>query len=232
MSSRSFLVAGCILATRCIPYTPPTRALPLETAAPVGDGRTGVQVEGAGFASGNSELASAALRARRGVGRDTDVSVESTVMRAGYATSDRFDTWAQRLGAKRRIACGFALEGGLGGGAFSGGGFGAPDVGAIASWGNGIFEPFAAARGSLSIPLVPRDIGVGDAARPPRVTWFGALTIGARVPIGPRARRCAARAGDDVRGALLFGGGWTWFGDFFGNSGRIDALAAAGEITF
>src|SRR5258708_34235711 len=105
MSSRSFIVAGCFLATHgCIPYTPPTRALPLETAAPVGNGRTGVQVEGAGFASGNFELASAALRARRGVGRDTDASIASTVMRAGHATSDRFDTCAAHLGARRRTA--------------------------------------------------------------------------------------------------------------------------------
>jgi hypothetical protein len=212
MDARSAEIAALVLLLNgCIVHTPPARGVPLETAAPVGDGRTGMQLEGARQAGGWGAT-SGALRLRHGIGEDTDISVEATAIRIPpYTTSpppdDRLDTWAFRAGAKHRLSRALAVVGGAGAGIFPGGPFVAPDGGLVTSWNNGIVEPFASLRLSVSLPLESKQV-VED------IGWT------------------APRVGD-LRGAVLVGATYTWMTeDLFARPIAFVAYAIGGEISF
>jgi hypothetical protein len=211
----------------CVVFTPPARGLALETSQPVGMGRTGEQVE----VTRVRDLATAGdLRLRRGIGPDTDASAEVTAIAIPGSGDrhDRLDAWALRGGIKHRLAPGFALAGGGGAGIFSGGPFVAPDIGAIASWDNGIVEPFVSLRGSVSVILAPRDVMEEGSPRRPRTTWYVPLTGGVRVPIGPRTPRAG-----EMAGAVLAGVAWTWrTDDVLGDWSSMLPFGGAAEITF
>ncbi|MGO9834099.1 MAG: hypothetical protein ACLP1X_07790 [Polyangiaceae bacterium] len=220
------LAVGSLMASACSIFTPPTRPFPLETVATAGNGRTGEQVEIA--RSSGLDADSATMRVRRGIGSDTDVSVEGTAIHVASGNSDPdLRIWSGRAGVKRRVNEWLAFTGGLGAGAFGGDPFAGPDVGGIAAYENPYVVPFAALRGSVSIPLASRPVDFADQGTP-RTDWFGQLAVGARFPLG-----CACqepRAGE-LRGSILLGYSRTWYADTK-NNGAFDAFAGGGEITF
>lgn len=223
---------GAVMSNGCIVHTPPARGVPLETAAPVGDARSGLQLEGAKQAGGASAT-SGALRLRHGIDDDTDVSVEATAIRIPpYTTSpppdDRLDTWALRAGAKHRLSRSLALIGGAGAGLFPGGPFVAPDGGLVTSWNNGYVEPFASLRISVSLPLESKKVVEDGRQQVPRRAWYYGPTAGLRVPIGWTGPRRG-----ELRGALLAGATYTWMSeDLLAAPAAFIAYALGGEMTF
>jgi hypothetical protein len=222
------LCALLVLADGCVALTPSTRSLPLETVEPVGGGRTGEQITFARDTNGPPEIDSGALRVRRGLGADTDVSVEAT---GWWLPSYRQDSggqhvWTGRAGVKRRLRQWLAVEGGAGGGIIVGTPFLGPDVGAIAAWENGVLVPFLGLRGAVSIPLAATPVIPGGYASTLQPTAYGQISLGARLPIGG-----TAPSHGELRGSLLGGFGWTGFA-VGGNSGHIDGFALGGEVTF
>jgi hypothetical protein len=195
-----------VAVTACFVPTPPMRGFPLETAAPVGDRRTGEQLEvtAARGSDIRTQVIAATLRVRRGFGRDTDVAVEATAMHVPPATSgdESLHTRALRAGVKHRLAEWLAVVGGGGAGLFRGGPIVAPDAGLIASWNNGFLEPFVTVRGSLSVPLAPRAVLENGGFRRPQTAWYAPTGLGLRVPV-----ECVAARPGDLCGAVLFGGG-------------------------
>ncbi len=220
-------LAGVGLAG-CVVHTPPARGLPLETSEPVGAGRTAAQVEATralGLAS------SGALRMRHGVGRDTDVSLETTVIHippywatsdAGSPRDEKLDTWGLRAGVKERLSRVFAVSAGVGAGLFAGGPFVAPDVALIASWNNGVVEPFVAVRISVSVPFASRKVIEDGRALDPQRAWYIGPSAGVRIPFG--------------RVAVLGGATWTWYGprDLAPDDTWLSylALGVGAELTF
>lgn len=233
MGPQSAYMAGAgiaVLVTGCMVHTPPARGVPLETVAPVGEGRTGLQLEGA---TSPGLATSGALRVRHGVGEDTDLSVEGTAIRIPPYTSspppdDRLDTWALRAGAKHRLARALAITGGAGAGIFPGGPFVAPDGGLITSWDNGIVEPFASLRLSVSLPLASNKVVEDGRRLVPRRAWYCGPTVGVRVPLGWTPPRRG-----DLRGAVLAGATYTWRSeDLLDAPLAFIAFAIGAEITF
>jgi hypothetical protein len=177
-------LAGCTTAV----YLPPARLFPIESAATLPRGDTGVQIEGGvhGAALGVS-ASSGTLRVRRGIGDEADASLEASVLHiAGGGPGDSYpNAFATRAGVKHRVTPWLSLTAGLGGGASAGGGFVSPDVGVIVAYENRYFVPFLEARGSFSQPFDSRPVVV--AAQPPVVppfTWIGGGVAGFRVPMG------------------------------------------------
>jgi hypothetical protein len=222
---------GCAAlgASACSVFTPPTRPFPLETAATVGKGHAGEQLEYAN--AWGLDANSAAMRVRYGVGEDTDVSLEGAAIVVapddGSPHAGPLRIGTGRAGVKQRLNRWLAVTGGLGGGVFGDDAFLGPDLGAIASYENRYFIPFFALRGATSVPLSTQRVEFGDKSATPRTEWYVHLAIGARIPIGEWKR--ATTSG--LRGAVLVGLSRTWFVDDQGH-GSFDAFAAGGEITF
>jgi hypothetical protein len=215
-----------LAASACSVLTPPTRPFPLETVATAGGGRTGEQLEVGRSSDLDADFG--ALRVRHGLGPDTDLSVEGSAIHVASGNADPdLRVWSGRAGVKRRLTPWLAATGGLGGGAFGDNPFGGPDLGGIVAWENRYAIPFAALRGSVSVPLAPQPVDFADHASP-RTEWFGQLGVGVRIPVGGA---CATPQPGEPRGSLLVGYSRTWYADGK-NDGAFDAYAAGGEITF
>ncbi len=214
-------------------FSPPARALPLETVAPLPYGATGIQVEGGTHQTiFGPSVDSGTARVRRGVGDDTDVSVEASVLHVtgDSAVGTKPDVLTGRIGFKHRVLPFLAFTAGVGGGDSTGGGFVSPDIGAIVAYENPYVVPFFSVRGSLSQPIGARPVnttGVTDTSsyvNTPQLTWIYGATLGLRIPLG-------WRADDRVRGSLLGGIGLTALGDRIDSYALMSASAGA-EIVF
>jgi hypothetical protein len=232
-SACALLVSGCQYDV----YSPPARALPLETAATLPRGDTGIQLEGALHANGlfGFQATSGALRVREGIGGRTDVSEEVTVIHIdGQSAADTYpNIFGVRGGLKHELVKGVALIGGAGGGASAGGGFVSPDIGAVASYENPYFVPFAEFRTTVSIPFDRRSVdtstpqdGIGKYVYLPPFTFMVGGMAGARIPLGWRV------APGRVRGSLLGGIGYTHLTYFAGNDADVISLAVGTELVF
>ncbi|HLK36189.1 MAG TPA: hypothetical protein VKU41_05510 [Polyangiaceae bacterium] len=223
------LSLGALMLSACTVLTPPPRALPLETVSPVGEGRTGEQFTFAKDTSG-VDVDTGAVSLRHGFDPDTDVNVEATGWTLPSYEKDagnsRQRVWSGHAGAKRRVARFLALEAGVGGGGIAGTPFVGPDAAVIVAWENRFVVPFLALRGVASVPVHATIVRPGDDSSKLLPELYGQLALGGRVPIGWTAPRPG-----QLRGSLLGGAGWTWYGDVR-NSGRIDGFAFGAEITF
>jgi hypothetical protein len=209
--------------------------LPLESAATLSPGETGMQLEGGahGAVFGVSAK-SGTVRVRRGVDDATDVSAEVSILHVEN-TSAQVNTYpnvfAIRGGAKRRITRWFSLTGGLGGGASDGGGFISPDVGGVLAFENRYLVPFLSARAGFSFPFDARPVDTGAKTGPeaPPTTGYAGAVTGLRVPLGGcDERTCGAR------GSLLAGVGFTSFAYRGGEDESQTVLSIAGgaEVVF
>ena len=200
-----------LILTACSPhaFSPPGRTLPLETAAAVGAGNTGVQLEG-GISTEvlGPGVVHATARVRHGVGEQTDVNFEANLV--FYIDDDEQveahrGIYSGRFGVKHAFGQHFALTGGVAAGGSAGGGFFSPDVGFITSFENPYVVPFVSGRLVLSQPLGAREVEFFDDGvaftQSPQFTYGYALATGVRVPVGPMAK--------PLRPALLVGFGLT-----------------------
>jgi hypothetical protein len=203
-----FLGAGCSYRV----YSPPARALPLESPRPLPAGRTSVTAEGDvhSLLFGPS-LVGGTLRVGRGV-PSGELSAEATTMvvqgdsaagtspvigmgRAGFRTGDRV----------------FGFAAGLGGGVSAAGAFVSPDFAVMAGYENCYLVPFAALRSSVSVPLAPSTVDVGKPEDGrgvhllrPRTTFAFSPTFGLKIPL---FHRCTEDP--QSRAALLVGLAWS-----------------------
>jgi hypothetical protein len=235
------------LATGCnhSVFSPPARAVPLESAATLPRGDTGVALEGAhsGTIFG-PEVLSGAARIRHGVSEGLDVSAEATLMRLSGTPAPAADVsrnvYAGRIGAMGQLvspespwAPTVAVTGGLGGGVSAAGGYVSPDAGPIVAWENRWAVPFLSLRGGVSQPVGARSVdtssvddGPGRYVDTPRTTWIAAATAGVRVPIG-----WAEPEAGKTRGSLLAGLGFTHLADTRDDE-TFAHLALGGEVVF
>jgi hypothetical protein len=215
-------------------YLPPARFFPLESAATLPPGETGLQVEGGihGAVFGVS-AESGTLRVRRGVSDGTDASLEVSVLHidgAGPGDSSPY-AFASRVGIKHRVASWLSLTAGLGGGGSAGGGFVSPDLGAIVAAENPYIVPFLALRGTFSQPFAAQPVLVssGPSGVYPPLTWIVGGIAGLRIPI-----RSCEPATCRVGGSLLGGLGYTEFWYAGGSDLQQVVLSLGGgvEVTF
>jgi hypothetical protein len=228
----AFLQAGCAHQV----YSPPARMLPLESAATLSEGETGVQVEGAVHeAAFGGSAESGAVRVRHGFGANVEGALEADGLHIdGHSVAHTYpDAFAARAGIKAEIlGHDLSITAGLGTGGSAGGGFVSPDAGIILAFENSYVVPFASVRASASLPFDRHTVdtgGVGDSMgeylyQPP-LTWIGGGLIGFRVPFGCKAAPC------DTSGSFLAGLGLTYLAAT-GTSTTFASLAAGGELAF
>lgn len=222
-------MAGCTTDV----YLPPARLFPVESAATLPVGDTGVQVEGGahGAIFGVSAL-SGTLRVRHGVAEGADASLDVSVLRVqGGSSATSFpDVVTARGGGKYEVTRWLSLVGGVGGGESAGGGFVGPDVGAIVAWENGVFVPFLELRGAFSVPFDARPVVVvaGQPGVTPPFTWIGGGIAGFRIPM-----RWCDPGTCNVRTSLLGAFALTDF-DYAGpNAPQVTlSLGGGAEVTF
>ena len=204
-------LASLLILCACSPhpFSPPGRTLPLETAAAVGAGNTGVQLEG-GISTEvlGPGVVHATARVRHGVGEQTDINAEGNFV---YYIDDDEQVEAHRgiysgrIGVKHAFGQHFALTGGLAAGGSAGGGFFSPDFGFIGSFENPYVVPFVSGRMVLSVPMGARGVEFFDDGvaftQSPQLTYGYAVGTGVRVPVGPMSK--------PLRPALLVGFGIT-----------------------
>jgi len=227
----SLLLAGCSHHV----YSPPARALPMESVAPVGEGRVGVAGEGAtqGAVFGPG-LTSGAGRVRVSPHRDVDISVEGTVMHVRGNGKEHVDQniYSARVGGKYQVLARYiAIVGGLGGGYHAAGTFVSPDLGAIVGYENDYAVPFASVRGFVSAPLVSRSVDTaerGEDSRTgsPQLTGGFTTSLGLRIPIPPSFDQS-----EGVRGSLVVSPGLTYLGDGDEEATFLQ-LGGGAEVTF
>lgn len=222
-------LAAVLFLTACSPhaFSPPGRTLPLETAAAVGAGNTGVQLEG-GISTEilGPGLVHATARVRHGVGEQTDLNFEGNF--AYFIDGDEQNEahrgiYSGRLGIKHAFGDNFALTGGIAAGGSAGGAFLSPDVGVIAGFENPYVVPFVSGRLILSQPISAREVEFVDDGvafmQAPQFTYGYNLTTGLRIPVGPLAK--------PLRPAILVGFGITQIFD-----GEDDAGFMSGNVGF
>lgn len=212
--------------------------MPLESAATLPEGDTGIQVQGGMHAAvfGPSAL-SGTVRVRHGVAKDVDLDVEASALRIqtnadpAVPTSRTSDSLA--LGAKVRVADALAISGALGGGYSAGGAFVSPEAGPILAFENRYFVPFLATRFGVSQPISPRDVDTSEAGQPPgtyvdrpHATWIATAVLGFRIPIGWTEPEAGT-----TRGSILAGAGVTHLADSRDKE-TFGQLALGGEIVF
>ena len=196
-------------------YSPPARVLPLESVAPVGAGKTGVQLEGSTHEAlfGVDAIAGTA-RVRYGATEDLDVSGEANVVHIGgdSVAGTSPNVYSARVGTKLRVLPMLAVQGGVGAGTSAGGEFIAPDVGVIAAYENKYIVPFVAGRAMLSVPIGadPVDTStdedpVGTHVGTPQQTRGLAWNAGLKVPL--------PLGDEDPWGSVLGGVGQTYLVD-------------------
>lgn len=185
------LVPTAMLAAACAPFavSPPTRSVPLETAATSGTEHTSL----AGSAGYHElEVFAAAGRVSHGVSDKVDLQFDGTYsyygILAGRHVSDH--VLAVRAGVKHLVWEHAAFTGGLGVGSGPWGVFGGPDLGFVLAYENSYFVPFFSARTSLSVPMsidretVVESNGMGGTRTTtltPPVTWYLQPAVGAKL---------------------------------------------------
>lgn len=174
-------------------FTPPTQTTPLETAAPIGAGRTALQGEVAAHGSVfNGGSASLSGRVRHGLTDNVEISGEANylVVAPRDAAHTTPHVGSARIGVKHSLTRGFAFTSGLGFGLFAGGPFVGADVGFIASYDNDYVVPFFTGRLSLSIPTEAREVDTGLPNEPAGMfvntvgtTGMAIATLGAEIKL-------------------------------------------------
>jgi hypothetical protein len=231
IATTAFL-AGCNNAV----FSPPARAIPLESAATLPRGDTGIQAEG----SLNPEVLgpnvfAGSVRVRHGVADDVDVEVGGTAMHVDADTKPSVPVstsiYAVRGGAKIRLASPLSITGGFGGGYSAGGAFVSPDVGPVVAWENRYVVPFLATRLGMSVPISPRSVDTsqeqdGSHTSRPHLTWIFTGIGGVRIPLG-----WSKNPEGTLRGSLLTGAGMTHLADDRASADFFH-LALGGEIVF
>lgn len=218
-------------------FSPPARPMPLETAATLPPGDTGIQVEGGNHSSVfRPQLWSGTLRVRHGLSENIDLALEASAVHIDADASSNptsRNLHSLRGGLKYRVMKHFAVAGGVGGGYSAGGAFMSPDVGPIVAWENRYVVPFVSARGGLSSPIAPRTVDLSSNGDPPgttssrpKPTWLLALAAGLRIPLG----RSEPEHGT-LRGSLLAGVGVTHLADVRDKVTFLQ-LSCGGEIVF
>lgn len=157
------VVAGLLCmaaASGCVSYvhSPPGRVMALESAKALNPGETGIQVEAGGGGGGAGlGLAGVTARVRHGVVEGLDVNGELGYLRLSpdvdFVDGDHGNLFTARAGLKYAVRPWIAFALGLGGGAWTGGGFISPDIAMILSWENPYFVPFVSGGGYLSQPI-------------------------------------------------------------------------------
>ncbi len=236
MDRQCLLIVSVSLLTGCNStlFSPPARPMPLESAATLPRGDTGIQLEGGTHGrTFGPDVLSGTLRIRHGLSEDVDVSTDVSAMHVDVAPNAKVSSfiYAARGAAKVRLAKPIAIAGGFGGGFSAAGGFVSPDVGPIVAWENRYLVPFLATRVGVSQPVSSRSLDTSEAQDGsridrPRTTWLATAVLGLRVPIGwsePEAGK--------LRGSLLAGVGLTHVADDR-DKDTFGQLAAGGEIVF
>ena len=203
-----FLTPGCVTYT----FTPPLRAVALESPAVLSRGETAVVADGAWHVTTREVgIETGSIRARRGLPHGFEGTLESSFT---HYDAIHVAEAALRIGLKKCIAkqaarwttfddCWLALIGGAGGGIFDGGGVVGGDVGLILGYENPYVVPFLGARFTATVPTGPRSVYDGDscaavsvvnpgqpcgpAYNEPRPTFGLGALAGFRVPIVPGA---------------------------------------------
>jgi hypothetical protein len=191
--------------------------MPMESVAPVGEGRVGIAAEAAmhGTVFG-PDLTSGGGRVRVSPHEDVDVAVEGNVLhvRGDPAEDIEQNVYSARVGAKYRVVQWLAVTGGLGGGLHAAGTFFSPDLGVIFAYENDYAVPYLALRGFVSEPLTLRSVDTREAGSStaqlgsPGTTGGFSSSLGLRVPIPPSFDQ-----NEDVRGSILLAPGITHIGD-------------------
>lgn len=217
-------------------YSPPVRPMPLESAATLPAGDTGLQIEGASHDRiFGPTILSGTVRVRHGVTEDVDVSADVSMMHLDVHADAPITTSktvrSARGGAKVRLAKPLAIAAGFGGGYSAAGAFVSPEIGPTVAWENRYVVPFFATRFGVSQPIssLPIDTSQaqdGSRIDRPRTTWLATGVVGLRVPLGgsePQPGR--------VRGSLLAGIGATHVADDR-DEDTFGQIAVGGELVF
>lgn len=198
-------------------FSPPSRALPLETPATLDPGKSGLQLEGSGNgAMFGPDVYVGTARVRHGVAKDVDVSGEGTVMHldSKEPVGTHPNAYAVRGGVKYRLFPALAVAAGLGGGASVAGGFVSPDFAVMTGYENRYFVPFFTLRAFTSHPLGARTVYLGDSDNAPvydraRLTYGYGWVLGGKVPLAENANVIVAAGANylhDARGKEAFAG--------------------------
>ncbi len=199
-------------------YSPPTRALPLDSATVLESGESSVALEaGAHGAYFGPDLSSIGGRVRVSVDGRWEATGEGTVLRV--IDDEGVDTHPNiyalhggvRYGAFRHLS----LEAGGGFGVSAGGGFAAPALGATLAYENRWLVPFIALRGYASLPVYTRSVVLGEELDEdtdeletlrdrPKTTVGVQVGVGLRVPL---------RSDGQEQGSLHLGLGATEMAD-------------------
>ena len=174
-------------------YSPPARSVPLESVATLRPGQYAIAADfGVAVSVFGPSIVAASLRARRGTLPDLDTVIETNLLRVvgqpEADTREHRNAYDLRAGVQYRLASFVAVSGGLGGGAYAGGGFISPDLGVVVGYENRYLIPFLSVRGYLSQPLAARrvDLGEDEGTRrfsTPSTTVGVAVSSGLRIPL-------------------------------------------------
>ncbi len=219
-------------------FSPPARIGALSSVAPVGENRTGVQVEGSENGSlFGPDVTTGSLQGRHGISKNVDLSLSSSFLhvKGDSSAMENPNASAYRAGAKLAATSWFAIEGGLGGGYSVAGMFVSPDVGLMAAWENPYLVPFYDLSFLTSIPVDPRTVDTSNADEPPgahrgkpRPTYGVGSVLGLRIPLLPGAKPPRP---DQLRGSLLAGWRFLFLADSEDDE-SFSGVAGAAEITF
>lgn len=204
-----------IVLAGCTPhvFSPPGRVIPLEAPATVGEGRTGIQIEGGMSSESFGEpIGHGTARVRHGLTERLEINGEASAMVFTLGDDAMTDAhrgiYSARFGVKGAFGRHFALTSGLAGGWSAGGGFLSPDIGIVTGWTNNFVVPFISTRVFFSQPLNATAVTITDneetITAEPQPSYGVSLATGIRVPFGPRG---------DERGAFTTGFGFTVISD-------------------
>jgi hypothetical protein len=143
-------------------FSPPARAISLESAAPVKPGETMVGVRGGAFGAVFEPTAIVGTGGvRHGVAPHVEVNVEGTYARVEdgeeYSSQINKNAGAARVGVKAGNA-NVSFTGGVGGGLSAMGGFAAADAGGVLAYANCYVVPFLAPGMFVSVPTAARTL--------------------------------------------------------------------------
>lgn len=181
---------AALLATACTPFalSPPARTLPLESSATLDEGDLAVQAAAGPHQAIGRYGAEAAARVRYGVVEHVEAQAEASYAYIDYGDERSPHLGAGRLGLKYAPIEHLAFVAGLGAGGHVHGGFIAPDAGVILAYENPYLVPWAAVRGTISVPVDPSSAVVSQGTADPFVlvppnTAGVQVSTGVRVPV-------------------------------------------------
>jgi len=180
-------------------YSPPSQAFGISGIRPLASGQQSVDLELSQHAAmWDPAIGAGAARLRTGVGDNTEVSAEGTVLGVqddGPSRADR-TVFAARAGVRTNPGkAPYALFAGLGGGySPAGGGFAAADAGIAIGYDNCVVVPVLQGAGMFSRPIDARPVDVTDDPDNPKMSTalptFGLdVRAGLRVSLNHEACR-------------------------------------------